>query len=65
MMLIHSAFSPIASRPGILTENLSRADPDEYLLKCAAYHTACNKYSAEIEAVQQFFPGWLPNPPSK
>ncbi|MEB0249928.1 MULTISPECIES: hypothetical protein [unclassified Mucilaginibacter] len=25
-----------------------------------AYQTACNKYRAEIAAIQQYMPGWMP-----
>jgi hypothetical protein len=65
MMLVHSAYRPFIKKPGIQAGYPPKADQHEYLIKCAAYRAACAKYSAEIEAVQKFFPGWLPNPPTK
>jgi len=64
MLLIHSVFSPLAGKSPVSIAYPTKADQHEYNIKCEAYRDACAKYSDEIEAIQKFFPGWLPNPPS-
>ncbi|MET3980908.1 hypothetical protein ABIB62_004045 [Mucilaginibacter sp. UYP25] len=33
---------------------------DELTQRYQGYQTACNKYRAEIAAIQQYIPGWVP-----
>jgi len=32
----------------------------EILLRYDAYKTVCDKLSREIEAIQKYYPGWMP-----
>lgn len=32
-------------------------------LRLQGYLAACAKYNSEIIAIQQYIPGWVPNPP--
>ena len=63
MILVHSAFSPLTANND--DAQLQNNSLNERIAKYIGYQTACTKYSAEIEAIQKFFPGWLPNPPVK
>jgi hypothetical protein len=60
MHLAYSAISTINTNAQ-LSNHLQQDQPDnELMLRYQAYQTACNKYSREIAAIQQYLPGWAP-----
>ncbi|MFD0765215.1 hypothetical protein ACFQZI_10165 [Mucilaginibacter lutimaris] len=54
MYIAHSALRTNNKTKKPLLKNNELAE--RYL----GYQTACNKYRAEIAAIQQYIPGWLP-----
>jgi hypothetical protein len=62
MILVHSVFGPLTANPD--DAQLQSNGFNERIAKYLGYQAACVKYNAEIAAIQKFFPGWLPNPPS-
>lgn len=38
---------------------------DNYNNRYYAYQAICNKYTREIQAIQKYFPGWMPAYPNQ
>jgi len=54
---MHIAYSALRTKPKNGKSQLANAELNE---RYQAYQTACNKYQAEIAAIQKYMPGWLP-----
>jgi hypothetical protein len=60
---MHLAYSAINTTDNYQYQSsvMNNDQPDnELMLRYQAYQTACNKYSREIAAIQQYLPGWAP-----
>ncbi|GGH03527.1 hypothetical protein [Mucilaginibacter phyllosphaerae] len=54
---MHLAHSALRTKQKNGKSQLANKELDE---RYRAYLTACNKYQAEIAAIQKYMPGWLP-----
>jgi len=58
MQLVHSALNPNSkNKTGDFSIIKSFVNSD---IQLKAYQVTCEKYSKEIEAIQKYFPGWMP-----
>ena len=54
---MHIAYSALRTKSKNGKNQLANKKLDQ---RYQAYQTACNKYQAEIAAIQKYMPGWMP-----
>jgi hypothetical protein len=57
---MHIAYSAINPAQPDLPQQKQPDTENERLLRYQGYKYACDKYSHEIAAIQQYLPGWMP-----
>jgi hypothetical protein len=57
---MYIAYSALQQQTDNKEHNHTLQPDHEPLLRYLAYQAACNKYSKEIAAIQQYIPGWMP-----
>jgi hypothetical protein len=59
---MHIAYSALKKTPQPATKQVAT---EQLSTRFKAYQAACNKYSKEIAAIQQYIPGWAPALPGQ
>ncbi|MES2266509.1 MAG: hypothetical protein V4520_07100 [Bacteroidota bacterium] len=54
---MHIAYSALRTKP---KNGKPKFNDKQLTERYRGYQTACNKYRAEIAAIQQYMPGWMP-----